>query len=138
MRPTYTIDLALGCIFIKWSGAVTLHKFITFNGVLAQDPNYRVGLNRLIDMRGAKIEASSDEVGKAAWEVVKKRDAIEGHRKFAALVGGDLEYGIARMFDMMTDQTRSEVRPFRRLDDAVAWLGLSETLGDPFETMNRG
>ena len=133
MGPEYTIDLEQGCIFIKWSGVITLHKFITFNQVLVQDPNYRLGLNRLIDQRGVKIEVSADEVGAAGWEVIKKRDATEGHRKLAVLVGADHVYGIVRMFDMMGGQTRSDVRPFRRLDEAVAWLGLSETLGDPFE-----
>ena len=87
----------------------------------------------MIDQRGAKVEVSSNQVGVAGWEVVKERDATEGHRKFAVLVGADDVYGIVRMFDMMTGQTRSDVRPFRRLDEAVAWLGLSETLGDPFE-----
>ncbi len=133
MRPAYTIDLKHGCIFEKWSGVFTVQDAIAFNREIVQDPNYRLGLNRLIDQRGAKVEVSSDEVGVAGWEVIKKRDAIEGHRKFAVLVGADDVYGIVRMFDTMTGQTRSDVRPFRRLDEAVTWLGLSETLGDPFE-----
>ena len=138
MRPTYTIDLEHGCIFIKWSGNVTAHDAIAFNLELVQDPDYRSELNRLIDLRGASVEASADEIEDLARVATVKVDAAEGHRKMAALVGHDLEYGLVRMLHSMADQTRADMRPFRRLDEALVWLGLSETLGDPFETMHQG
>ncbi len=133
MRPAYTIDHEHDCIFEKWSGVVMAHEIIAFNRELAQDPDYRLGLNRLVDMRGVTIEAPSDEISEMATEAIKKRDASEGQRKGAILVDRDLEYGLVRMFDAMSDLTQSEVRPFRRLDEAMAWLGLPETVGDPFE-----
>ncbi len=40
------------------------------------------------------------------------------------------------MLGTMTDQARTMVRPFRKLDEAMAWLGLPETLGDPFEKIS--
>ena len=67
-----------------------------------------------------------------ATEAIKKRDASEGDRKGAILVGRDLEYGLVRMLHTMADETRTDVRPFYKLAEAVAWLGLPETLGDPF------
>ncbi len=133
MRPAYTIDLKHGCIFEKWSGVFTVQDAIAFNREIVQDPNYRLGLNRFIDMRVANLEAPSDEIRKIAGDAISKRDAIEGHRKGAVLVDRNLEYGLMRMLGAMIDQTQSEVRPFRRLDEAMAWLGLPETLGDPFE-----
>ena len=133
MRPAYTIDHEHGCIFEKWSGVVAAHDIIAFNRELAQDPDHRLGLNRLIDMRGARLEALSNEIDEIATEAIKTRDAGEGHRKAAIPVARDLEYGLVRMLNAMSDLTQSEVRPFRRLDEAVAWLGLPETLGDPFE-----
>ena len=138
MRPAYTIDLEHDCIFIKWSGVITAHDAIAFNREIAQDLDYHPGLNRLIDLRQAKFRMSIRDIREMTMEVIEKRDAIEGHRKGAMLVGGDLEYGLLRIINAITDQTYSDVRPFRRLDEAVAWLGLSETLGDPFETMNQG
>lgn len=138
MRPAYTIDLEHDCIFIKWSGVITAHDAIAFNREIAQDPGYHSGLNRLIDLRQAKFRMSIRDIREMTMEVIEKRDAIEGHRKGAMLVGGNLEFGLLRIINAITDQTHSDVRPFRRLDEAVAWLGLSETLGDPFETMNQG
>ena len=132
MRPAYTIDLEHGCIFLKWSGVVTAYDMIAFQQKLAQDPDYRFGLNRLIDLRGAEIEAPSGEIDEMARENIEKHDASEGHRKGAMLVGSELQYGLVRMYGMLSDHTNTEVRPFRRLDEAVAWLGLPETLGDPF------
>lgn len=138
MRPAYTIDLEHGCIFIKWSGAVTTQDIIAFNRELAQDSDYRSGLNRLVDLRRTKIEAPSDEFKEMVREVISDRDASEGDRRGAMVVGRDLEYGLMRMVGTMTDQTHSVVRPFRRLDEAMAWLGLPETLGHPFKTINQG
>lgn len=138
MRPAYTIDLEHGCIFVKWSGIVTAHDIIAFNREIAQDPGYQLGLNQLVDLRRAKIEASSNEIRQIAGAVFKERDANEGHRKGAMLISGKADYGLMRMIDMMIEQTRSEMRPFRELDEAMAWLGLPETLGDSFETMNQG
>ncbi len=69
-------------------------------------------------------------------EVIAKRDANEGYRKGAMVVGRSVDYGLVRVFGTVIDKTRSVVRPFRRLDEAMAWLGLPDTLGDPFETMN--
>ena len=137
MRPVYTIDLEHSCIFIKWSGAVTAQDIIAFNRELAQDSDYRSGLNRLVDLRRTKIEATSDGFKEMVREVISDRDASEGDRKGAMLIGRDFEYGLMRMVGTMTDQTHSVVRPFRRLDEAMAWLGLPETLGHPFE-MNQG
>ncbi len=62
MRPAYTIDLEHGCIFLKWSGVMTAHGVIDFNRDLVQDPDYRLGLNRLIDLRRADFGATSGEV----------------------------------------------------------------------------
>ncbi len=135
MRPAYTIDLENSCIFIKWSGVVGAHDFIAFNRGLVQDSDYRSGLNRLVDVRGLEVEASFDEIDEMARENINKRDASEGHRKVAVLVSSDLGYGLTRMLGSMADQTRTVAKPFRRLDKAAAWLGLPETIGDPFEEL---
>lgn len=133
MRPAYRIDLEHGCIFVKWSGVVTAHDIVAFNLELARDPEYRSGLNRLVDLRGANFEASSDEIEEMATETIKSRDTIEGRRKGAMLVGRDFDFGLMRIFDVKSDLTQTKVRPFRDRDEAAAWLGLPETLGDPFE-----
>ncbi len=138
MRPAYTLKLEHGCIFIKWSGAVTTHDIIASNREIAQDPRYRSVLDRLVDLRRAKIKmSSSDEMRTVAREVAEKLGASEGHRKAAMLVAGDHEYGLLRVLNAMTDQTHWDVRPFRRLDEAVSWLDLPEDLGDPFDTMTQ-
>ena len=136
MRPEYVIDLEHGCIFIKWSGGLKAHDILTFNRELVQDPDYRFGLNRLEDMRRAKIEAPGRDIRAIIGEVIGSREASEGHRKAAMLVGRKIEWGLMRMVGMLASETRSVVRPFLRLDEAMAWLGLPETLGDPFEMMN--
>jgi hypothetical protein len=110
---------------------------VAFHKELVQDPDYRSGLNKLTDMRQANIDSQSNEIEEIVSDIAN-RSGDEGDRKVAFLVGRNNEFGLARMIDMMTDQTQTALRPFWRLDDALAWLGLPETLGDPFETMDQG
>ena len=138
MPPAYKIDVELGCIFVKWSGVVTAHDIIEFNREIEKDPGYRSGLNRLVDLRQSTFRMSAQDIKEVVGHVFKKRDTAEGPRKGAMVVGRDLEYGLLRMVNALTDQMQSEMRPFRRIEEAVVWLGLSETLGDPFETLELG
>ena len=117
---------------------MTTHDIIAINREIAQDPSYHSELNRLVDLRRANFKMSSHEMREVAREVAEKLGAKEGHRKAAMLVAGDHEYGLLRVLNAMTDQTHSDIRPFRRLDEAVSWLDLSEELGDPFDTMAQG
>ena len=136
MLPAYTIDLEHGCIFIKWIGDVVAGDFLAFRKKIRQDPAYRLGLNRLVDVRRANYKLSWDEIRTLITRDVEGLDTIEGHRKFAMLVGGDREFGDIRIFNAMADQTDTDIRPFRQLGEAVVWLGLPETLGDPFEQIS--
>ena len=138
MRPTYTIDLEQGCVFVKWIGDVTAEDIIAFKDELKQDPDHRWGLNRLVDLRQAKLRLPNDKIRRMILQNVVRHDAIEGHRKAAMLVGRDREFGDSRVMHAMSDPTDTEIRPFRQLDEALAWLELPEVLDDPFETMSQG
>ena len=44
----------------------------------------------------------------------------------AIVVRNNLHYGLARMYQAIAEEYREEVRVMRDLDEAIAWLGVSE------------
>lgn len=44
------------------------------------------------------------------------------HVKIAIYAPDDLAFGIARMYDVITDESPEEVRPFRDVREAMRWL----------------
>jgi len=44
------------------------------------------------------------------------------HTKIAIYAPGDLAFGIARMYDMITDESPEEVMAFRDVREAIRWL----------------
>jgi len=135
MGPAYAIDLELGCIFIKWSGGITAQAVIAFNRDIPQDPNYRPGLDRLVDFRQAKYETRSSEIKGMTAKIIDERDAVEGDRKFALLAQGDFDFTLFQIIGSMTNHTGTDARPFQDMQEAMAWLQLPAGLGDPFANL---
>ena len=51
-------------------------------------------------------------------------DAFEVSADIDMLVGGVVQFGIARMYQAMTERTGAELRVFRDEPEAKRWLGL--------------
>ncbi len=88
-----------------------------------RQPDYRPEANSLCDLREARVEAfTGTEVRRVVDTVLKHRGAPPGTRT-AIVVGRDLVYGLARMFSQQLEaESPSDVRVFRDMDEAMAWL----------------
>ena len=65
-----------------------------------------------------KVELSAEDVRKLA-----ERRVFWPCSRRAILVGGDLLFDLARMFEMLRENSGDEgIRVFRRLDDALDWI----------------
>lgn len=86
-------------------------------------PDYRPEANSLCDVREAGGEAfAGAEIRRIVDAVLEHRGAPPGTRT-AILVGRDLTYGLARMFEQQLEaESPSDVMVFRDMDEAMAWL----------------
>jgi hypothetical protein len=86
-------------------------------------PDYRPEGNSLCDVREAGVGAFTGEgVRRVVDTVLKHRGAPPGTRT-AIVVGRDLTYGLARMFEQQLEaESPSDVMVFRDMDEAMAWL----------------
>jgi hypothetical protein len=81
----------------------------------------------LWDLRNLKeAPARSQDLRSAAAMLGQARQLFEGGRA-AIVVTRDLDFGMARMFQVFAEGTGVEYQVFRELDPAIAWLGSVRT-----------
>lgn len=109
---------------------VTPQGELSCNGIMREfeqvisHPEYSPGLPRLWDLRassGAKL--TFDDMRKLA-QFVTRREAACGPSKVALVTERDLDFGLSRMYEMLSASRTPvySVRVFRGTADAVAWL----------------
>ena len=121
MTITVTIDADLAMVFTHATGKLDVGDVHAHRIGLREHPDYRPGMNHLIDLREAKLAPEPAELRHLVSE-----DPFDGGGRRALLVADDLLYGMGRMYEMLAEQRRIAFRPFRSLADACAWLGIPE------------
>jgi hypothetical protein len=77
----------------------------------------------LWDVREADLSSFSSSDVRQVADFVEQHWGGSGSSRAALVVSGDLDFGLARMYEQLLESRRSgEVRVFRDLDDAVDWL----------------
>jgi hypothetical protein len=72
------------------------------------------------DFRLARFDIRPAEVRELARFVLGRQSSTRPPR-VAFVTGRDPDFGLARMYEMLSEQPTTEVRVFRDYDEAVAW-----------------
>lgn len=91
----------------------------TFDRIFA-DPRFKSGLKILVhDLDSKFIPSTQDiETGTKRMEsIMKKFDA-----KMAIVVSSEVNYGMGRMFEALSDSRNMKVKVFRDVENAGEWL----------------
>ncbi len=128
-------DETLGCIFVQWRGTFSRKEADAYSRDVAKLPGFHAGLNFFHDMRLADVKVSGAVVRDAA-KVDSPPCRPGAIRKGAILVSSDVGFGMMRMLAAFRDRPGLDLDVFRDLEEAKAWLGLPEDIGDPFVEMN--
>lgn len=94
--------------FDEWKAAV--------DAALAH-PDHRPGMGVLHDWRGMRTSPSTAEI-----EARARYGAGLGPIRWALVVPSDVGYGMGRMAEILTERPPIELRTFRDLGEAEAWL----------------
>jgi len=104
-----------------WSGDVTLENYKSAMAELRQHPEYRQGMDGLADYRRARIMLSYNSMTMLA----SLCSSAEKWRHVAIVVSRVVDYGLARMYQALTESTGSHVKEFRifmSIEEAERWL----------------
>ncbi|MBN2416215.1 hypothetical protein JXO52_10255 [bacterium] len=96
-----------------------------------ESPDFKKGWNLLIDLRRTTSTArGSDALRKMADFIKAQLAGIMVKPKVAVLAPTDLSFGLARMYEVFSDEIIWDFTVFRSLDAALAWVGAPEDLLD--------
>ena len=121
MPFSYTIDRDANLIRETWTGAATVADLRQISLDEWADPRYRPGVSILSDFRAARVTITYQEM-------VDYTRFLAGHgvvAKQAIVVATQLGFGLARMFELLTEDDRTiweSLRIFTDMDDAERWL----------------
>lgn len=118
MSFTHRIDERTGILHCALQGRMALADFLAVLDVIAPDGVFCC-THRLYDMRGCLPDVTTPDVQMVAAESAR-RDR-PGSR-VALVSDADLTYGMPRQYEGFRKDIDSEVRVFRSVGPALAWL----------------
>lgn len=101
-------------------GTVTAQELRDLATAMWSDPDYRPRMNILADLLQAKVVIPYDEM--LGYTQYLSGNSNIGRQ--AIVVSGQLEFGLARMYEQLTDQNvgRESFRVFFSMEEAERWL----------------
>lgn len=122
MPGAYTIDLPRSLVLSRGWGVLTDRELLAHVRALTTDSRFAPHFRQLADLRDVmevKFTASTIR------EMVRLNPFGAGARR-ALVVTSDELFGMARMYQLLTDESPDELQIFRKMDDALQWLGIAD------------
>lgn len=122
MPIDYVINEERGIIFSKATGTMTDEATMRHRDSFIQDPAFKSSLWQLLDL----TEVDDFQMTQKGIRVLAERNPFSEGSRRAIAVGNDVAYGMARMYQLLTDQHAHDLTVFKDLEEAKAWLGLPD------------
>lgn len=123
MEYSIDMDRTRGLITVSARGDATAADFQSYIADLLKPPCSEVDFNVLSDLRNVNMGTlSGDDVRDIARLVATRRSEVLTI-KHAIVVGGPLSFGLARMYQTLSDDVDpQDLRIFYDIDEARRWL----------------
>jgi hypothetical protein len=124
MPVAYTYDEEQGLLTTTFEGAVTDDELEQHVREVSGDPRVGPGVRELIDLRAVtKVKVTVKGLRYVIANDRKFADKFKDERQ-AVVTTNDLIYGMARMYQMMSNVNAgpSTIKIFREYDAAMTWL----------------
>jgi hypothetical protein len=119
---SYRIDTPRRLVLTTACGALTDEESRTHVRELTADPEFDPSFRQLADFR----EVTSVELTNAGVRAVARKNPWKAGARRALVCDQNVLFGIARMFELLSDGGEDEIQVFREMSDAQAWLGLDK------------
>ncbi len=124
MPISYRIDTERGLIHTTVTETITIDELIAHKTALLADGQFRPGLRELSDVRGVtNLALGAPEIRRLA-SFDADHAAELGDYRLALVVPEDAVFGMARMYQQITEAHLPGIGVFRSVEQAVEWLGL--------------
>ena len=115
----YKIDKDRRIVLSSASDVLRVEDILGHQERLLNDPDFDPSYAQLLDFtQCTKFELTPDDVRLAA-----KKSIFSPHSRRALVVNNDVQYGLARMFEIHRDLAGEVgIGVFRSIDDALGWV----------------
>ena len=125
IQPKKDMDLRIdeekNIAYIKLSGLLSKKVILSAFDLTVSDKRYKKGMGRLWDFRDADLSSLySETITKMAQYSLRFPPGINDV-KVAFVTSRNLEYGLSRMFEIMSKAT-TPIFVFRAMDEAEKWM----------------
>ena len=119
MPAFYKIDKEHRVVLSTASGVFDLAAALAHQDQLIADPDFDPSYSQLLDYSHVTdVRIDANDVRKLA-----QRSVFWPCSRRAVYVTSDIEYGFARMFEMLRENAGEKgIRVFRNLDEALTWI----------------
>jgi len=122
------IDINEDYVKITYTGKISIENIKKAIEELHENPKRRSKMNSLWDLRNTDLkDVKSRDLKELAYFISNKKEKISS--KIAIVVGKDVDFGVARMWEVYAEIVPRERKVFRNMDEAIIWL-VNETKGD--------
>jgi hypothetical protein len=122
MPISYQIDEALGLVLTTATGVLSDTDILQHKTRVLEDPKWKPGMRELADARSIdRFEVTTAGVRRMT-ALDEHNAAALGSYGLAIVVAHDAAYGMARMYQVLTEHTIPNVRVFRDIDEAKRWI----------------
>ncbi len=125
MSLNYNIFTTEKVVIVIGKGTVTEDDFIDQVTKQINDSDYRFEMNTIYDLRNCRYEGGHEKLKDLARKMVVS-DIIKQPSKTAIIADRDLEYGLARVYSALAEDSKVDYEVFRSCKDAMCWLELPE------------
>jgi hypothetical protein len=122
----YEIDVARRLVRTRMWDELSDEDLRALDDRLQVDPRFVLSFRAICDLRSVTSITASVET----LRFLAQRSLYLPVRR-ALVVGKDIDFGIARLFEAYCEAEGGTVEVFRSIADAEAWLGLREQSADP-------
>lgn len=122
MPGAYTIDVERSIVLSRGWETLTFREILAHGNAVAADPRFRPHFRQFIDYRRVTdLAVTADEMRALA----KASPFGKGARR-AWVVNTIAEFGMARMYQTLRNESGDELEIFRDVPSALLWLGLAD------------
>ncbi len=126
----YAFDLEANCLFVKHSGLYNIQLVNTRVRIIREDKDHKPNINRLIDLRDARIDLTIDEMKSFTSQMHESIEILGVHKQAVILTEG-LDHGLLRVLLSFLSDIAIEIEVFLSTDPNLkenisSWLALPE------------
>jgi hypothetical protein len=117
-------DAERNVLFVSFEGLISDEDLVKYAQRIATSPAIPPGHGELVDLRRVEVGEVHSHTLRRIAELFAGADRTPERSRVAIVASDDVAYGLSRMYQAFRSESPLDLRVFRAMNEARAWLGL--------------